>query len=64
MFQQMLKYLEKRDRKGHDSSSSDKKRGGGKTQQDRMPVRKYYNNVFKELLNDAIFALKKQQSKS
>lgn len=30
----------------------------------RMPVRKYYNNIFKEVLNDAIFQLKKAQLKA
>lgn len=29
----------------------------------KMPVRKFYNNTFGTLLNDAIFALKKKQSK-
>lgn len=34
-----------------------------KEQQKRMPVRKFFNNTFGTLLNDAIFALKKKQSK-
>lgn len=29
----------------------------------KMPVRKFFNNTFGTLLNDAIFALKKKQSK-
>ena len=29
----------------------------------RMPVRKFFNNTFSNILNDAIFALKKKQSK-
>ena len=29
----------------------------------KMPVRKFFNNTFGHLLNDAIFALKKKQSK-
>ena len=29
----------------------------------KMPVRKFFNNTFGKLLNDAIFALQKQQSK-
>ena len=29
----------------------------------RMPVRKFFNNTFGTILNDAIFALKKKQSK-
>lgn len=32
-------------------------------QQKKMPVRKFFNNTFGTLLNDAIFALKKKQSK-
>ena len=28
-----------------------------------MPVRKFFNNTFGTILNDAIFALKKRQSK-
>ena len=28
-----------------------------------MPVRKFFNNTFGTILNDAIFALKKKQSK-
>lgn len=28
---------------------------------DKMPVRKFFNNTFGTLLNDAIFALKKRQ---
>lgn len=31
--------------------------------QKKMPVRKFFNNTFGTLLNDAIFALKKKQSK-
>lgn len=34
-----------------------------KESQKRMPVRKFFNNTFGTLLNDAIFALKKKQSK-
>jgi hypothetical protein len=34
-----------------------------KEQQKRMPVRKFFNNTFGTILNDAIFALKKKQSK-
>ena len=33
-----------------------------KEQQKKMPVRKFFNNTFGTLLNDAIFALKKKQS--
>ena len=29
-----------------------------------MPVRKFFNNTFGSLINDAIFALKKKQAKS
>ena len=29
----------------------------------KMPVRKFFNNTFSNILNDAIFALKKKQSK-
>jgi hypothetical protein len=29
----------------------------------KMPVRKFFNNTFGTILNDAIFALKKKQSK-
>lgn len=46
MFQQMLDYLEKKEK------------------HQKMPVRKYYNNIFKEVLNDAIFQLKKAQDKA
>lgn len=31
--------------------------------QKMMPVRKFFNNTFGTILNDAIFALKKKQSK-
>lgn len=31
---------------------------------DKMPVRKFFNNTFGTLLNDAIFALKKKQQKN
>ena len=31
--------------------------------QKKMPVRKFFNNTFGTILNDAIFALKKKQSK-
>lgn len=34
-----------------------------KEQQKKMPVRKFFNNTFGTILNDAIFALKKKQSK-
>ena len=34
-----------------------------KEQQRKMPVRKFFNNTFGTILNDAIFALKKKQSK-
>lgn len=34
-----------------------------KDSQRRMPVRKFFNNTFGTILNDAIFALKKKQSK-
>lgn len=30
----------------------------------KMPARKFYNNTFGQILNDAIFALKKRQMKS
>lgn len=46
MFQQMLEYLEKKEKN------------------QKMPVRKFYNNSFGQILNDAIFALKKKQLKS
>ena len=46
MFQQMLEYLEKKDKN------------------QKMPVRKFYNNTFGQILNDAIFALMKKQSKA
>lgn len=29
----------------------------------KMPVRKFFNNTFGTLINDALFALKKKQSK-
>ena len=35
-----------------------------KDDHEKMPVRKFFNNTFKTLLNDAIFALIKKQSKS
>lgn len=35
-----------------------------KDKNEKMPVRKFYNNTFKELLNDAIFALNKKISKT
>ena len=31
---------------------------------EKMPVRKFFNNTFNTLLNDAIFELKKNQEKS
>jgi len=34
-----------------------------KEMQKKMPVRKFFNNTFGTILNDAIFALKKKQSK-
>ena len=34
-----------------------------KEEQRKMPVRKFFNNTFGTILNDAIFALKKKQSK-
>ena len=34
-----------------------------KSKQKKMPVRKFFNNTFGTILNDAIFALKKRQSK-
>lgn len=34
-----------------------------KSSQKKMPVRKFFNNTFGTILNDAIFALKKRQSK-
>lgn len=34
-----------------------------KESQKRMPVRKFFYNTFGTILNDAIFALKKKQSK-
>jgi hypothetical protein len=34
-----------------------------KSSQRKMPVRKFFNNTFGTILNDAIFALKKKQSK-
>ena len=35
-----------------------------KSKNAKMPVRNFYNNTFGQILNDAIFALKKRQSKS
>lgn len=35
-----------------------------KEDHDKMPVRKFFNNTFDTLINDAIFALIKKQSKS
>lgn len=35
-----------------------------KDEHEKMPVRKFFNNTFGTLLNDAIFALMKKQSKS
>jgi hypothetical protein len=34
-----------------------------KSSQKKMPVRKFFNNTFGTILNDALFALKKKQSK-
>jgi hypothetical protein len=34
-----------------------------KKSQKKMPVRKFFNNTFGTILNDALFALKKKQSK-
>jgi hypothetical protein len=34
-----------------------------KKNQKKMPVRKFFNNTFGTILNDALFALKKKQSK-
>lgn len=34
-----------------------------KKTQKKMPVRKFFNNTFGTILNDALFALKKKQSK-
>lgn len=34
-----------------------------KSKQKKMPVRKFFNNTFGTILNDALFALKKKQSK-
>lgn len=31
---------------------------------EKMPVRKFFNNTFQQLLNDAIFQLKKKQQKT
>ena len=30
----------------------------------KMPARKFYNNTFDQILNDALFSLKKRQSKA
>ena len=35
-----------------------------KEEHQKMPVRKFFNNTFNTLLNDAIFALMKKQKKS
>ncbi len=35
-----------------------------KDSQKKMPVRKFFNNTFGTILNDALFALKKKQSKT
>ena len=35
-----------------------------KEEHEKMPVRKFFNNTFGTLLNDAIFALMKKQVKS
>lgn len=35
-----------------------------KDKNQKMPVRKFYNNTFGQILNDAIFALQKRQKKS
>lgn len=35
-----------------------------KEDHEKMPVRKFFNNTFNTLLNDAIFALMKKQEKS
>jgi len=35
-----------------------------KDDHEKMPVRKFFNNTFDTLINDAIFALMKKQSKS
>jgi hypothetical protein len=35
-----------------------------KDKNEKMPVRKFFNNSFGQILNDAIFALKKKQLKS
>lgn len=35
-----------------------------KSKNEKMPVRKFFNNSFGQILNDAIFALKKKQLKS
>lgn len=35
-----------------------------KSKNKNMPVRNFYNNTFGQILNDAIFALKKKQSKA
>jgi hypothetical protein len=35
-----------------------------KDKNQKMPVRKFYNNTFGQILNDSIFALMKKQSKA
>ena len=35
-----------------------------KDKNQKIPVRKFYNNTFGQILNDAIFALQKRQKKS
>lgn len=35
-----------------------------KSKNAKMPVRNFYNNTFGQILNDAIFSLKKRQSKA
>jgi len=35
-----------------------------KSKNKNMPVRNFYNNTFGQILNDAIFALKKKQYKA
>ena len=35
-----------------------------KEEHEKMPVRKFFNNTFDTLINDAVFALKKNQRKS
>lgn len=35
-----------------------------KSKNKNMPVRNFYNNTFGQILNDAIFALKKKQFKA